>query len=184
MADTPSSSRLLVRQAFPFWPERAGIVAFFPGFTTMLFAYPNGWYLRLFGEVEGAVRLPFLLHLTVLAAAVVALAEQGRAALTRRAVIAIWISLLAFTLAMAFSATYDPYSADISMPGAQDALLVVCVLGWVHAWLRSEWKWLALFTVLAYTASPNGMQLMGFWLVAAVLVFRPGRGPPLLERGS
>ncbi len=167
------SSRLLVRHALPFWPAQAGGVAGFPGITSMLFAFPNGWYLRLFGELEASVRFPFLLYLTVLCAAVLAVVEHERPPLSRGIVIAVWLSLLAFAFAMMYSATYDPYTADIALPATQDTLLVVCFLGWVHALLRREWGWLALFTALTFTASPNGLLLLGFAVLATAVAIRP-----------
>jgi hypothetical protein len=166
------ASRLLLRNAVSFWPAGAGDIAHFPGVTSALFTYPNAWYLRLFGEVEAAVRFPFLLHLTVLCAAILALAEQ-RAPLSPRLVTVVWTTLLAFALAMMFSATYDPYSADVALPATQDALLMVCFLGWVYSLLRREWGWLTLFTALSYTASPSGLLLIGFGLLAVPLVLRP-----------
>lgn len=167
------SSRLLLRHALPFWPPSAGGIGSFPGINSMLFAFPNGWYLRLFGELEVSVRVPFLLYLTVLAAAVLAVVEQDGPPLSRSLVVAVWLSLLAFALAMMYSATYDPYSADIALPATQDTLLVVSFLGWAHALLRREWAWLGLFTALTFTASPNGLLLLGFGVLAAAVASRP-----------
>lgn len=177
------SSRLLLRHALPFWPDQAGDVTQFPGVNSMLFAFPNGWYLRLFGAVEASVRLPFLLYLSVLCGAVLAVAGHQRAEPTRGMVLVIWTSLLAFALAMMFSATYDPYSADVTLPAAQDALLLVCFLGWVFSFLRREWGWLTCFTALTYTASPSGLLLIGFALPAALLVARPRPWGAVLRAG-
>lgn len=167
------SSRLLVRHALPFWPAAAGGVAAFPGMTSMLFSFPNGWYLRLFGELEASVRFPFLLYLPLLCAAVLAVAEQGRPSLSRGVVFAVWLSLLSFAFAMMYSATYDPYSADVALPATQDTLLLVAFLGWVHALLRRDWDWLGLFTVLTFTASPNGLLLLGFGVLAVAMTIGP-----------
>ncbi len=167
------SSRLLVRQAFPFWPGEAGPVAGFPGMTSMLFAFPNAWYLRLFGEVDAAARLPFLLYLVTLLAALLSLGgRDGRRipALTQGAVT---IGLVAYTLTMAFSATYSPYSADIALPATQDTLLMVCFLGAMDAYWRAESGWLGLFAALTYVSLPNGLILLGFLLVADLCVTRP-----------
>ena len=60
------SARLLLVQALPFWPSSAGEIASFPGVTSMLFAFPTSWFIRLFGEVEAAARLPFLIYHMVL----------------------------------------------------------------------------------------------------------------------
>lgn len=167
------SSRLLVRHALPFWPGHAGPVAGFPGMTSMVFAFPNAWYLRLFGEVDAAVRVPFLLHLVALFAALLALGERDEHRLPAPAQSAVAIGLVAYVLAMAFSATYNPYSADIALPGTQDTLLMVCFLGAADAYWRHEWRWLGLFAFLTYASLPNGLILLGFLLIADLLVSRP-----------
>ncbi|MEP7343695.1 MAG: hypothetical protein ABI877_00450 [Gemmatimonadaceae bacterium] len=167
------SSRLLVRHAFPFWPREAGPVAAFPGMTTMLFAFPNAWYLRLFGEVDAAVRFPFLLYLVALLAALLSLGEKDGRRIPVLTQSAVTIGLVAYALAMAFSATYNPYSADIALPATQDTLLVVCCLAAMDAYWRHEWAWLGLFAALTYTSLPNGLILLGFLLVADLCVTRP-----------
>lgn len=167
------SSRLLVRQALPFWPPDAGPVAGFPGMTSMLFTFPNGWYLRLFGEVEAAVRIPFLLYLVAIFAALLSLGKQDDRGVPPLTQLAIAIGLVAYTLAMAFSATYSPYNADIALPATQDTLLMICFLGAIDAYWRAEWGWLALFSALTYVSLPNGLILLGFLLLAHLVVTRP-----------
>lgn len=169
------SSRLLLRHALPFWPESAGPVAGFPGVTTMLYAFPNAWFLRLFGEVEFAARLPFLLYLPIVGAGVLTLARAGRedAPFDLITVVAVAVGLACYATAMAFSATYSPYSADIALPATQDTLLMIAWLGVAIASLRREYGWLAWFVVLTYASLPSGLILVGFWLVARVLVERP-----------
>ncbi|MDX2260720.1 MAG: hypothetical protein SFU84_03375 [Gemmatimonadales bacterium] len=166
-------SRLLLRQPWPFFPERAGVVATFPGTTSMLFAFPNAWFIRLFGPIEAAVRLPFLLYLPLLALGIQALAEEGGRRLERSTVGAIWLGLMAFVFAMAFSASYSPYHADIALPAVQDTLLLVVTLGFLHAMVRREWVWAASFGLLMYVSLPSGLLLMGFWLLAELAVVRP-----------
>jgi hypothetical protein len=166
-------SRLLLQQPWPFFPERAGVVATFPGTTSMLFTFPNAWFIRLFGPVEAAVRLPFLLYLPLLVFGIQALAEEGGRRLERNTLGTIWLGLLAFVFAMAFSASYSPYHADIALPGVQDTLLLVVALGFFLAMVRREWGWAACFALLSYIALPNGLLLMGFWLLAELAVVRP-----------
>ena len=57
------TTRLLLFQPLPFWDSQAGAIASFPGMTSMLFAFPAAWFVRLFGEVEVSARLPYLLVL-------------------------------------------------------------------------------------------------------------------------
>ena len=169
------SSRRLLHHALPFWPADAGPVAGFPGLTSMLYAFPNAWFLRLFGEVEFAARVPFLVYLVVLWAAVRrlggALMPERRAA--RAADVGLALSLVAYLLAMAFSASYSPYSADIALPATQDTLLVITFLGVITAAVERDRAWLFACTFLTYISLPSGLLLVGFWLVARVLVERP-----------
>lgn len=167
------SSRLLVRHALPFWSAQAGPVAGFPGMTSMLFAFPNAWFLRLFGEVDASARFPFLLYLVALFAALLSLGERDRRRVPVMAQSAVAIGLVAYALAMAFSATYSPYSADIALPATQDSLLMICCLGAMDAYWRREWGWLGLFAALTYTSLPNGLILLGFLMFADLCVTRP-----------
>src|SRR5690606_13517810 len=55
----------------------------------------------------------------------------------------------------------------------QDTLLVVAFLGYVLAFLRRSWGWTAVWAFFTYTSLPNGLLLLGFWLVGWFLVRRP-----------
>jgi hypothetical protein len=163
------TARLAVRQFVPFWDPAAGPIAFFPGMSTVLFAYPASWFVRLFGETEAAIRLPYFLVLAAMHAAIVAIASQNRAILGRWRQVLIWMALVAYTVVQAFSSTYDPYSADLSMPGLPDTLQIFTFLGFVHAYLARRWGWTAVFLALTLLSSPAGLVLVLFWLGAIVL---------------
>jgi len=177
------SIRLLLVQPVPFWPEGAGDIRGFPGLTSMLFAFPGAWFVRLLGENEGAARVSVALYLAGVFGAVAALVEHARGALRASEAWLIWGGLALYLLVMAFSASYDPYSADIALPATQDTLLVACVLGAVVASLRGERAWTALFTVLSYTSLPSGLMLLGLWFIAAWLCVRPRPTAGLIALG-
>jgi hypothetical protein len=168
------SARLLLVQPLPFWPAAAGEIAAFPGITSMLYAFPASWFIRLFGEVEVSARLPLLLYLAALHAVLVALVEHGRPRpLGAAERWLIWLALSVFVVVLAFSATYNPYSADLALPATQDTLLVVCFLGFVLGFLEREREWMLLFLVLTYLSLPSGAILIGFWLVSVAELWRP-----------
>jgi hypothetical protein len=168
------SARLLLTRALPFWPGEAGDIAEFPGMTSMLFAFPASWFIRLFGEIEASARLPYLLYVVALFGVVVELAAHHR---SRRlngldhALIA--LSLAVYTVAVGYSATYDPYSADLALPATQDTLTVVCFLGFVLAAIQERWGWMVFSAALTYLSLPSGAMLMALWLGAVTVVWKP-----------
>lgn len=166
------ATRRLLNHPFPFWPASAGPIASFPGVTSMLFTYPNSWFVRLFGPVDASARLPVVLYLVLLVAVIGELVRGDRRR-GRPPYTLLWCSLAGYVLAMAFSATYSPYSADIALPATQDTLLMVCFLASLWAFQRRARGWLVWWGVLTYLSLPSGALLLAFWIVAAVLVMRP-----------
>jgi len=179
-ADALEVARLLLHQAMPFWPAGAGTVGNFPGITSMLFAYPAAWFVRAFGALEISARAPLLLALLATHAAIVALAEvrdrdtdAARRTLDTGERLLIWAALLVYTIILAYSATYSPYSADIAIPGAQDTMLVALFAATILAVASDQAGWMILFGLLSYFALPNGLVLLGILWVAVLLVYRP-----------
>lgn len=164
------TARLGVQQVVPFWPPAFGEIASFPGVSTVLFAFPATWFVRLFGEFEVSVRAPYLLALCLSHAGVIAVAEEGRRAVGRVAQYLTWGSLVVYTVVQAYSSTYDPYSADLSMPGLPDTLQMAVFLGYLQAFLAGQRGWTIGFLVLSLIASPSGLMLVALWFVALALV--------------
>jgi hypothetical protein len=168
------AARLLLFQPFPFWDSSAGEVASFPGVSSMLFAYPASWFIRFFGEFEASSRLPYLLYLVCTFGIIQSLGEHGqnrKLGLIQQSLL--WLGLIVYTLTIAYSATYSPYSADISLPATQDTLVMVCFLGFVYAYISDDRLWMVLFQLMTLFSLPNGLLLVGMWVVCVVLVFRP-----------
>ena len=179
-ADALEVVRLLLHHAMPFWPAGAGTVGDFPGITSMLFAYPAAWFVRAFGPLEFSARAPLLLALLATHAAIVALAEvrdrgadAARRTLDMGERLLIWAALLVYTIVVAYSATYSPYSADIAIPGAQDTMLLALFAATMIAVASDEAGWMILFGLLSYFALPNGLLLLGMLWMAILLVYRP-----------
>jgi hypothetical protein len=168
------TARLLLVQPLPFWSGTVPDFASFPGMTSMLFAYPASWFLRIFGEIEAAVRLPYLLGLAALYAGIEEVARHGRRGRTGEAVRWLpWIGLAVYTVVMAYSATYSPYSADLALPGAQDTLMLACYAGFLVSFLDGARARIALFVLLTVLSLPSGALLIALWLAAVVLLWRP-----------
>jgi hypothetical protein len=128
--------------------------------------------------------VPFLVYLGGLFFAVVLVAEHADASESRplpdAVRMAIASSLVAYAFAMAYSATYSPYSADIALPATQDTLLVIVFLGAIHAHLERHWGWFAFFTALTYVSLPSGLLLVAFWLLGVLVAVRPWRWRPVI----
>jgi hypothetical protein len=165
------ASRLALHQPLPFWPDGAGAVAGFPGLNSVLFVWPNTWFLGLFGPYECAVRLPFALHLIVLYGTLVAACREGlERVLPPSARALIGAGVVSYGLVMSYSATYDPYCADIGLPATQDTLAMIVFCGAALAYQRGSAAWTFAFAGMTLLASPNGALLLGLWWLAVALV--------------
>jgi hypothetical protein len=160
-AHTFEAARLLLHRTLPFFSPEAGVVSSWPGVPSMVVPYPASWFMRLFGPSEVAVRLPMLLCMPLLVAAVVAVAEAGRDRPVEPAGrVLIWGSVVSFTLVMCYSATYDPYLADPALPGPMDALAMVAFLAAVQSLVRGEPGWAVVWTLLTLMSSPAALVLV------------------------
>lgn len=163
------TSRLLSWRPLPFWDPESGL-SHFPGFTTMLFAFPGSWFVRLFGEAEAAVRLPLFLYFAIVHAGLVEAASIGKPSspgMMQRALL--WLALLTCLVVQGYSVTYSPYNADLASLGTQDTLFVVTVLGYVTAFFRGRMIALALWQAGMYFCWPTG-ALVPLMLSAATLL--------------
>ena len=168
------SARLMLLQPLPFWPESAGDFATWPGIKSVLCVFPASWLVRLFGEYEVALRLTYMLILIPLYCALNGVIEHGqrrRMRITERLLLAGALAL--FTLVMAFSASEDPYNADIALPGVQDALLLLFFCGYLLEFLRGRTQGVVISVALLYLTSPNALPMLGAWLIGVTLFIRP-----------
>jgi len=149
-------------------------MAGWPGINGITYGYPPSWFIRLFGETPAASRLSFLLFMPLLTAGVAAIAEgRGNGTLKTPAIALITASIVSFALVMAYSATYNPYCADISMPGVHDALVMAFMLGALNALLRDNHRWAAAFTLLALLTSPAALMMCAATITGLFLARRP-----------
>ena len=179
------SARLLLHQALPFWPPSAGSIATYPGVTSMLFAFPVSWFIRLFGEFEVTARLPMLIYIAGVFGGVVSLIGQDREkrpGIPER--VLIWFALLIYVMVISFNGTYSPYSADIALPPARETLMIACFLGFILAFVRKQYLWMTLFLLLTFFSLPTGFFFMGLWLGGVFLVLRPRPWKALFIAGA
>jgi hypothetical protein len=179
------ASRLLLHQPLPFWPAGAGEVGAFPGLNSVLFTFPNAWFLALFGEHESAVRVPLVLYLLVLYGCIAALCEHGAPRkLDPSARALIGAGVASFGLIQAYSATYDPYCSDIGLPATQDSLTMIACFGAGLALARRSAIWTCVFAGMTLLASPNGALLVAVLAAAAFASTRPITLAPWIPRAA
>ncbi len=170
-AHTLEAARLLLHSPVPFWPSDAGGISHWPDLSAVAFVYPVSWFVRLFGPIEAAVRLPFLLFLAALFGGLTAVVQVGRRdAPPIGDQLLLWLALAIYTLVMAYSATYEPYFADVAQPGGQDTLQIAVFTGLVLAFLRGQARWAGLFVLLTLYVSPAGLLLLVLWVGASSLL--------------
>jgi len=168
------TARLLLFRVLPFWNPDSGNITGFPGLSSMLFAYPMSWFVRLFGDTEAAARVLYILCLIVLYAALLALIEIRnpiKFGIPERFLL--WFALFIITIVLAYNATYSPYFADLAMPASQDILALVAFLGYTFAFENKQKGWVLLFLILSMLALPSGIILVGFWLLSVAIINRP-----------
>jgi hypothetical protein len=166
--------RSLATRLLPHWEIQDGVFGFYHNF--LLFAYPNHWFITLFGPVEAAARLPFLLYLIVLFAVVILLIEWMSARrLSGVEEAMVWLGLALYGLVQAYNTNYEPFFADIAEMAATDTLWVTCFLCACYAlWTnRSGWFW--IFAMMTYTASPGGLLLLAALAAVTFLCRSPER---------
>lgn len=153
--------RLLSTQHLPIWDAETDKMHGFPGITTLAFVFPVSWFVQLYGPYEIAARAPHLLYLLVLFFAVLDLIEMGTKRVAGAGVeCAVALALATYTVAMAYSASYDPYSADIAQPGARETLLLAMFLGACAAYWSHSNLWFLAFAFATFASSPSGMPLL------------------------
>ena len=168
------AARLLLFQPLPFFSPEAGPIAQWPGVNGLTQPYVPSWFIRLFGESEAGVRLPFVLFLPLLFSAIAALAETARDARLKPQTLALLgASTISFALLMSYSATYDPYAADIAMPANHDVLVLIFCFGAMLAFMNRDTPWLVAWTLLALATSPGSLPILGLFLAAWFVSVRP-----------
>src|SRR5262249_22076269 len=105
--------RSLSTHLLPYWEIQDWVFGFYHNF--VVFAYPNHWFITLFGPYEAAARLPFVLYLVVLFATLLLLIERGATRpLTGLEEAALWLGLALYTVVQTYNTNYEPFFADLA----------------------------------------------------------------------
>jgi hypothetical protein len=131
--------------------------------------YLVSWFVDLIGPVEAAARLPFVIIMPILFVVLTGLVEhQGSVRLTFADEAGLVAGLAVYVLALAFSASYTTYSADLAAPAVTDTVAILCVAAaLLFAW-EGHLAWMLVFGLLAHLTRPTGALLL---VLLAVGVF-------------
>jgi hypothetical protein len=155
----------------PRFPNDTGFMGLGIGMLSM--APPVSWFIQLLGPTEAAARLPLVLYLPVVAFLLIGLAEHGRdRELDRTGEAMILLVLTGLVAVMAFSATYDAYSADVSAPTAFETLTLACLAGALLALWEGRRVTFFAFVILGYFARPTALMLVLLLGVVTVALYR------------
>ena len=174
--------RSLTNHVLPYWEIQNGIFGFYQNF--IIFAYPNHWFITLFGPFEAAVRLPLVFFVVMLFAALTLLIELGsKRALSVLEEGVLWLGLALFTVVQVYNTNYEPFFSDMGETAAPDILLMVFFLSACYALFTGRLKWCLIFALMTYMAGPGGLLLL-VALAGVILLYKsPDRGRQLKTLG-
>jgi len=160
--------RSLSNHVLPYWEIQNGVFGFYHNF--VLFAYPNHWFITLLGPFEAAARLPFILYLVVLFAALTLLIELGTSkALSWKEELALWLGLVLYTVVQTYNTNYEPFFADLAEMAATDTLFVLLFTSACYLLWTGRLLWFCAAALMTCLASPGGLLLFGALAIATFL---------------
>jgi hypothetical protein len=172
--------RSLTWHLFPSWAVQDGVFGLYHNF--VLFAYPNHWFISLLGPLEAAARLPFVLYVGLLFAALALLVEHASARpLAPAEEGVLWLALALYTVVQAYNTNYDPFFADLAETAATDTLWVLCFLAALYALWANRAGWFSAFALMNYLASPGAAMLLAALGALTFIAPVPERGRQLKQ---
>jgi hypothetical protein len=167
-------ARLHINAIWPFWPDAAGVIRQAPGLTSVLFVFPESWFVRAIGETEYSVRAPYALYVAVLYPVLLGLVRQGRdAAIGWPAHLLICGAIMVYTLTIIYSGGYLPRFNDSPMPAVRETLAIALFLGYCLAFLEDRRALMLATGIMAHLTIPTGGLWLLLWPLAVALVWRP-----------
>jgi hypothetical protein len=146
--------RSLAFTIMPMFPEPAGVMGLGNGKLPM--AYPIHWFIMLFGPTEASARLPLVLYVMVVYAALQSCIEYQAPRRMRGTELAVLLLAMAcYVVATSFNSGYDNYFSDISSPAAFDTLTILLILGSVYFLWAGNPGWFLFFTIVGFLGRPT-----------------------------
>lgn len=175
--------RSLTNHVLPYWEIQNGIFGLYQNF--VIFAYPNHWFISIFGPFEAAVRLPLVFFVVMLFAGLTLLIELGsKRALSVFEEGVLWLGLALFTVVQVYNTNYEPFFSDMAETAAPDILLMVFFVSACYMLFTGRLKWCLIFALMTYLAGPGGLLLL-IALAGVILLYKsPDRGRQLKTLGA
>ncbi|HXI19756.1 MAG TPA: hypothetical protein VNH46_01645, partial [Gemmatimonadales bacterium] len=159
--------RSLASHVLPRFPTPSGTLGLGIGMVPM--TYPVHWFGMIFGLAEPAPRLPCLMYLMLLYAALTALIELASPRVLRATEEGVlFLCVAVFAVALGFNASYSAYFADLASPGGLDILTAALLAGLIYFLWSAELSWFLLFAGLSYLARPTALLVLLLLGIAAL----------------
>ncbi|WP_170399733.1 hypothetical protein [Ruegeria arenilitoris] len=166
------NATLFIARGLPFWPPESGPLGGYPTPKMMAEVFLQTGFMRVFGPSEAAIRFAYLPGVSILLGVMLAFVRSPNDRTDIWSVFGLSAALLLFSFVMAFNPSYNPYFADIALPMTREPLIVLGVLGFILFFSENRFGWMAVVSTLALFTSPNGVLLIGFFLMAYLLLNR------------
>ncbi|NOE20701.1 hypothetical protein GS634_21435 [Ruegeria atlantica] len=167
------NAMLFIIRGLPFWPPDSGAIGGYPTPKMMTETFMQAGFMRIFGPYEVSIRLAYLPGISILFGVMLALVRPAKTDGGMQAVLGLGLALLLFSFVMAFNPSYNPYFADIALPMAREPMILLGVLGYILFFSEQKFGWMAAVSTLGLLTAPNGLLLIGFFLISYFLLTRP-----------
>lgn len=167
------SATLFITQGLPFWPPGAGDIGGYPTTKMMTEVFLQTGFVRLLGAHESTLRFAYLPGISILFGVMLSFLRDRNKQTDTQTILGLGAALLLFSFVMAFNPSYNPYFADIALPMSREPLIFLGVLGYILFFMEKKFTWMAVVSSLALLSSPNGILLIGFFLIAHFILVRP-----------
>ena len=161
-ADLFSATHSLIELGLPIRPLHGDLPEFYPG-EILAEVFNAALFMRLFGESALALRLPMTMGFALLAVALIGMIGRGRGRAGANVALSVGAALLLISWVLAYQASYNPYFADIALPGGREPFVSFWLLGLIWFWLEGRAAWVALMAALLTITVPSAPLLMALW---------------------
>ena len=174
------AGRSLLENITPRFPN--GLMGLGTGLVST--SYPISWFVMFFGSIEASARLPIVLLFPIMVCSMIGIIELNTARRLKFSELnVIVLTLSAYILTMGYSASYNPYSADLSAQLTQETFTILCMLSGAYSFWSKRFGTFLLFMLLAYLARPTGLLFIGLLGIFSFIHFTKKRFRTLIQTG-